>query len=86
MGLRCPLKKIAQVIYKAEMANGLTEYEFDHILVGQTDEIPKINREEAKSWRYASRGDLDKELAKNGNRFTPWFKIVLDELIKHDYI
>ena len=47
MGMECELKEAFSFIYKADVMQGLTEHEFDHVFIGTTDATPIINR---KKW------------------------------------
>ena len=48
MGFVVDLTESASFIYKAPFDNGLTEYEFDHVLVGYSNEAPQINPDEVE--------------------------------------
>ena len=54
MGLQVPLREVFSFIYKAPFDNGLTEHEYDHVLVGYSDAQPQINPEEVASWKWLS--------------------------------
>jgi isopentenyl-diphosphate Delta-isomerase len=85
MGFDTHLKEIFSFIYKAKFGNGLTEYELDHVVVGKFDGEPKPNPEEAESFRWASIEQVKKDVKENPDSYTPWFRIVLDRVIKwHD--
>ena len=49
MGFVTQLNETTSFIYKAPFANGLTEHELDHIMVGRFDNSPNINLEEVVS-------------------------------------
>ena len=51
-GFETPLKKIFDFIYKAEFENGLTEYEFDHVFVGEYEGNVHFNKEEVIDFCY----------------------------------
>ena len=42
MGIEAKLKKIFSFVYETEFENGLHEYEYDHVLFGKFNGIPKI--------------------------------------------
>lgn len=73
MGLRTPLVEVGRFTYKAELGNGLTEHELDHVLVGLTNEDPDPDPQEAKAWRWSERTELADELRMEPHRFTAWF-------------
>lgn len=84
MGVDCQLKKAFEFIYKAPLEKELTEYEYDHVFIGNFSGTPVINKAEVKDWKYLSLAELEKEIEKTPEDFTPWFKIILEKLgIEH---
>lgn len=83
MGMRCSLNKVFDFVYKADVGQGLTEHEFDHVFVGTTDDVPEINPEEVDSFKYLSLTALRKLLDEQPETFTVWFKIAFKELEKN---
>ena len=63
-------------IYKADLENGLTEHELDHVFIGTFDGEPEINHDEVEDWKFISLSDLQKEIQNNSEQFTFWFKII----------
>jgi len=80
MGMHCELKPIFSFVYKAEFENGLTEHEYDHVFIGQSDQIPKLDKEEVEDYRYISLEELHTEIKVSPQNFTPWFLIALDRV------
>lgn len=83
MGLQCELREVYTFIYKAPVGEGLTEHEFDHVFIGQSDNIPKINREEVESWKYMRIDALKTDLRLHPECYTEWFKITFEEMTHH---
>ena len=83
MGFSTDLKDTISFIYKAPFDNGLTEHEFDHILVGNFFGEPDLNPEEASDWKWVSLEDLRRDMKKNPDIYTEWFKIIFDKYYKH---
>ena len=83
MGFSTDLKDTISFIYKAPFDNGLTEHEFDHILVGYYNEEPELNPEEANDYKWVTLEELQKDMAKNPDIYTEWFKIIFDKYYKH---
>jgi isopentenyl-diphosphate delta-isomerase len=86
MSLVLPLKSIGKFLYKASFSNGLTEYEYDHVLLGEYDGVQPIviDPTEAEAYRWATILTLKKELNELPEQFTPWlglaFQFVLENL------
>ena len=83
MGFQTPLKETFSFIYKADFDNGLTEHEFDHVLVGNYNETPIINKEEVASWKWMSIEDVKENIQDEPDIYTVWFKIIFNEFYQH---
>ena len=81
MGFECELHEKFNFIYRAEFDNGLTEHEFDHVLFGIFDGVPKPNMREVASYRWINIDELEKDVAANGDAYTVWFKIALRQVL-----
>src|SRR5437660_813812 len=46
MGFDCDVKEVFNFIYRTNVDNNLIEHEYDHVLVGRFDGVPKPNRDE----------------------------------------
>lgn len=82
MGMACSLVKDHHFIYKAELDQGMTEYELDYVVLGYSDVKPNINHEEVASYRYISLQDCENEMAINPESFTAWFRIAFEQVKK----
>jgi len=83
MGFTTDLKETISFIYKAPFDNGLTEHEFDHILVGNYNGIPQINEDEVAQWMWLPIEDVKNDIAENPSKYTEWFKIIFDKFYQH---
>lgn len=82
-GFDCNFKEMFSFIYKADSGNGLTEHEFDHVLVGIYEGEIKPNPEEIDQWKYVDVNWLKEDVEKHPEKYTPWFKIALDRVLQH---
>lgn len=83
MGIEAEVEEIFHFIYRAELDQGLTEHELDHVFFGRFNDDFVINKEEVESARYVSKSNLIKEIESNPGLFTEWFKIALPEVLNH---
>jgi isopentenyl-diphosphate Delta-isomerase len=83
MGFDCDLKKAFNFIYKADVGQGLTEYEFDHVFVGYSDKQARINPDEVADWKYMKLDDIAEDMILNPENYTVWFRIAFDKLIEY---
>ena len=83
LGFNAPLRDLGWFHYNAHFANGLSENEIDHVLIGEVDETvePQANPEEVQALRWVTIEALEQELAATPERFTPWLGQAL-EIIK----
>ena len=58
--------------------NGLIEHELDHVFVGESDENPHLNPEEAMDFTWISIADLKKNMTEDPNSYTYWFKLIIE--------
>ncbi|HEY1039992.1 MAG TPA: isopentenyl-diphosphate Delta-isomerase [Bacteroidia bacterium] len=81
MGFETGLEFAFSFVYKAEMENGLTEHEFDHVYFGLHDDMPAINTEEVSEWKYESLEEIAKDIKLHPENYTAWFKIVFNKIV-----
>lgn len=83
MGFTTPLKELFQFTYKAKLDNELTEYEYDHVLLGYYNEAPRLNSAEAADYRWVALPAVEAEIKEHPERFTEWFKICFEPFFEH---
>ncbi len=82
MGFVTELKETISFIYKVPFENGLTEHEYDHILVGHYENDPEINTEEVGEWKWMDLELVKKDIKNNPENYTSWFKIIFEKYYK----
>ena len=83
MGFTTPLTESISFIYKAPFDNGLTEHEYDYILLGEYDGAPNPNPDEVAAWKWMQMDDLRQDMRARPNTYTEWFKIIFDKFQEH---
>ncbi len=78
MGFDCDLKEISTLIYKKKVGPELTEYEYDHILIGVYDGRPIANPEEAQDTKWVSLNHLAKAISNDADNYTYWLKLIIE--------
>lgn len=81
MGIVCDTKWVYSFIYKADVGQGLYEHEFDHVFFGRFSGTPRPDKNEVSDWTYVTIAELKKDVKVNPGKYTPWFKIILAEVI-----
>lgn len=79
MGFVTELKEKTSFIYKAPFDNGLTEHEYDHVMVGHYNEKPIINEDEVMDWKWMKLDDVKQDISDNPQLYTAWFKIIFEK-------
>lgn len=79
MGFETELTELFSFIYKAPFDNGLTEHEFDHVLVGSYNQEPIINSLEVASWKWMGIEDIKNDINNKPEIYTEWFKIIFNK-------
>jgi len=82
MGFVTELKETTSFIYKAPFENGLTEHEYDHILVGYYENDPVVNTEEVAEWKWMDLELIKSDIVNNPANYTAWFQIIFEKYYK----
>lgn len=70
------------LIYNEVLDNELTEHEFDHIYIGQYNQLSiNVNKSEVESYQYKSTADIARWLDSSPEDFTAWFRIIWPKLL-----
>ena len=77
MGMDCKLAFWFSFKYRAELDHGLVENEYDHVFMGISNDLPRPDPTEVSSFKYVNRVDLEKDLIRNPEHYSEWFKICL---------
>lgn len=83
LGIRqeiCELKEIDSFIY-FQAYDGLSEYEFDHVIVAEYDGEFIPNPEEIQNLRWVTYEELEKELLEHPEMFAAWFLIAAPKVL-----
>ena len=80
LGIQPHIKHTFSFLYKAAFDNGLTEYEYDHVFIGNWDDDVELNPDEVAEIRYLSIDAIRKELKETPENYTEWFKIAFDQV------
>ncbi|CAM1357060.1 MULTISPECIES: isopentenyl-diphosphate Delta-isomerase [Tenacibaculum] len=79
MGFSCELEEVFSFIYKAPFDNGLTEHEYDHVMIGRFNDEPIVNPEEVASYKWMPLEEVKNDIENHPEEYTAWFKIIFKE-------
>ena len=80
LGFNAPIQKAFDFVYKANFDNGLTEYEFDHVFVGEHDGKIFFNQEEVMDICYKDVQEVQNALQTDPQKYTVWFHIAFPKI------
>ncbi|MFG6688073.1 isopentenyl-diphosphate Delta-isomerase [Mariniflexile sp. HNIBRBA6329] len=83
MGFVVDLEDSISFIYKAPFDNGLTEHEYDHVLLGTYNGEPNINPDEVAGWKWMPLEAIKNDILKHPELYTEWFKIIFDKFYSY---
>ena len=73
LGCESELQLIGNFVYRHKFENGLTEYEFDHVLAGEYEGLLIPDHDEVMGTEFKTVQQIKKELDSNRDNFTIWF-------------
>jgi len=83
MGFVTELEETTSFVYKAPFDNGLTEHEYDHIMIGRYNGQPNINKEEVENWKWMPLDMVKIDIANHPKAYTAWFKIIFEKFYEY---
>lgn len=75
LGFACEFEYLFKFQYQAQYDAEGAEHELCWVYAGRSAEQPKVNANEISAVRWIAPDDLDAEIARAPESFTPWFKI-----------
>jgi isopentenyl-diphosphate delta-isomerase len=88
VGLQCQLTAFDSFVYRQVFADGLSEYEFDHVFIGFWDEAaagagPRPDPGEIQQLAWVETAALAADLQDNPGRYAAWFLIAAPKVIAY---
>ncbi|HKH61369.1 MAG TPA: isopentenyl-diphosphate Delta-isomerase [Flavitalea sp.] len=82
LGFSTRLEKVFDFIYQASFGNGLYEYEYDHVFMGEYDQQIDPNPEEVSDYCFMEIDAIQVSLHSNPERYTAWFAIAFPKIVQ----
>ncbi len=80
LGFSTEIQPAFQFVYKAYFENGLTEYEYDHVLIGEYNGEIHPNPLEVSDIKYLSLQEIESELLTRPKEYTAWFHLAFPKV------
>lgn len=81
MGLVTDVIKIFDFTYKEKIDNELTEYEFDHVFIGFTDDSPIPDPSEVYDFKYVDISLIEEQITHSPEDYTVWFRKIIKRVL-----
>lgn len=83
LGFQASLHEAFSFTYKTAFENGLTEFEYDHVFIGQFDGTPDPDPEEVMGTKYLALESIRAELNTHPHHYSSWFRIAFPLLAEY---
>lgn len=81
-GINCEMEELFSFVYRHEFDNKLIEYEYDHVLIGFSDQPARPDPAEIAAVRYIAPEQLATDLDNQPDLYTAWLKVCYNEVLK----
>lgn len=81
MGFDCPLEPVFSFVYRAALDGGLEEHEYDHVIAGRYEGVPKPDASEVDDWKWESVPAIRSQVSRYPATFTAWFPSAFEGLL-----
>lgn len=82
MGLELfDVTKLFHFTYKEKLDNNMTEYEFDHVFIGFSDEVPFPESSEVSDFKYVDIDEVLEHIKTSPQDYTVWFKKIVQRVV-----
>ncbi len=71
-GIQCEVIHLTSFVYREDYGE-LSEYEFDHVFIGEYAGAFTCNEEEAEEMKYVNMGELAEDMTANPKKYAAWF-------------
>lgn len=80
------LRVVRPLVYAARYNEVFSEREVDHILVGEWNGEPKLNKREAEDYQWIELIKLEKDIDASPQKYAPWFMLIVQDKRLHKTI
>lgn len=83
LGISCPLEPLGSLVYRSCFENGITEFEYDHVILGEYRGPLSPNPEELTDIKWVDLDDLAVSVQRNPEIYTSWFVIAVHQVLEY---
>ena len=82
LGVNCAVEERFSFVYRTEFADGLSEYEYDHVFTGEYSGAACPAADEIAEVRWMTLDELASAMTREPQEFASWFIIAASRLIR----
>ena len=82
LGFDCALRPAFSFTYKAIVNANLFEHEYDHVLIGISDQQPTPNPSEVDDWMWINPDRLKTDIQEHPDMYTCWLRLSLERTLE----
>ena len=82
LGISAPVKEIFHFVYRASYEDGLTEFEYDHVFLGEFSGEVYPQEGEIESVRWVKMADLKRDVVDHPQNYAAWFLTALPRVLE----
>lgn len=82
LGVTCDVEELFSFVYYYQFSNGLTEFELDHVYIGEYSGDVSFDEEEIEEVKWISFDDLKEDIRLHPTKYTPWFVVGLKRVLE----
>ena len=82
IGVTCDVEEIFSFVYYYQFSNGLTEFELDHVFIGEYNGEVTFDENEIEEVKWISFEELKLDIQQNPTKYTPWFVVGLKRVLE----
>lgn len=83
MGIEAETEELCSFTYYYRFDNGMTEFEYDHVYVGEYKGEFSLNSQEVSCAKWIDIDELAEWMKSSPQEFTPWFIIIMPGIMEH---
>lgn len=83
VGFDCPVEEVFHFVYRAQYAEQLFEYEYDHVFLGECCVEADGNPEEVEDIRWIPLEEVKKDLEDHPQKYAVWFQIAFPGVLEY---
>lgn len=81
-GIKCPVEHLTSFVYREDFG-ALSEYELDHVFVGEYGGVFCCNLEEAEEMKYVDMDALAEDMVLSPQKYAAWFLTAFPMVYNH---